>query len=75
MLQITVFLNGSVRRYVTKDYAFKNGCKSEIDAFNYELSCVSEGDKKIIAFIDEVTDTFVYVSPITCLIEVEEMPE
>lgn len=75
MLQITVFLNGATRRYVTKTYAPKYDNEREIDVFNNILSNVNQGYEKVITFTDEVTNTFVSVSPITCLIEVEEVPD
>ena len=75
MLQITVFLNGATRRYVTKTYAPKYYNEREIDVFNNVLSNVNQGYEKVITFTDEVTNTFVSVSPITCLIEVEEVPD
>lgn len=75
MLQITVFLNGATRRYVTKTYEPKYDNEREIDVFNNVLSNVNQGYEKVITFTDEVTNTFVSVSPITCLIEVEEVPD
>lgn len=73
MLQITVFMNGATRRYFTKTYKYDN--KREIDVYNNRLSNVNDGYEKVIMFTDEVTNAFVSVSPITCLIEVEEVPE
>lgn len=75
MLQITVFLNGAARRYVTKTYNSKYDNECAIDVYNNRLSNVNDGYEKVIMFTDEVTNTFVSVSPITCLIEVEEVPD
>lgn len=75
MLQITVFLNGATRRYFTKTYKPKYDNEREIDVYNNRLSNVNDGYEKVIMFTDEVTNVFVSVSPITCLIEVEEVPE
>lgn len=75
MLQIAVFLNGETRRYFTKTYKPKYDNEHEIDVYNNRLSNVNDGYDKVIMFTDEVTNAFVSVSPITCLIEVEEVPE
>lgn len=75
MLQITVFLNGTTRRYLTKTYKSKYDNEREIDVYNSRLSIVNQGYEKVIMFTDEVTNAFVSVSPITCLVEVKEVPE
>lgn len=75
MLQITVFMNGATRRYVTKTYNSKYDNERAIDVYNNRLNNVNDGYEKVIMFTDEVTNAFVSVSPITCLIEVEEVPE
>lgn len=75
MLQITVFLNGATRRYFTKTYKPQYDNEREIDVYNSRLNNVNNDYGKVIMFTDEVTNAFVSVSPITCLIEVEEVPE
>lgn len=75
MLQITVFLNGATRRYFTKTFKPKYDNQRDLDVYNDVLGIVNDGYQKVITFTDDVTDTLISVSPITCLIEVEEMPE
>ena len=38
----------------------------------YEMVEVEKGDKKMISFEDAITKAYVFVSPLTCLIEFEE---
>lgn len=75
MLQITVFINGATRRYFTNSFKEGEGMKSELHNFLVAITNVDLGNKKNIGFVDVVTGTNVFVSPTTCLIEVEEVAE
>lgn len=71
MLRIKVFQNGSNRIYVTN--TFKEGmAKSEFGNFLEVITYVDIGNKKMIGFEDFITKTKVFISPVMCLIEVEE---
>ena len=71
MLQIKVFQNGSNRIYVTN--TFKEGmAKSEFGNFLEAMANIDLNNKKIIGFEDFVTGAKVFISPVMCLIEVEE---
>ena len=74
MLRIKVFQNGSNRIYNTN--TFKEG-KSKNEFYNFlEVATnVNLGHKKLIGFEDMVTNARVFVSPVTCLIEVEEVAD
>lgn len=75
MLRITVFINGATRRYFTN--SFKDNCfyDEEMKAYDSMLRNVDLGNVQTIKFIDVVTNANVSVSPITCLIECEEVVE
>lgn len=74
MLRIKVFQNGSNRIYNTN--AFKEG-ENESEFFNFlnDIENVDIGNKKLIEFEEMITNTKVFISPIMCLIEVEEVAE
>lgn len=72
MLRIKVFQSGSTRIYNTN--SFKLGlAKSEFYNFLEVITNVNLGHKKLIGFEDAVTNTKVFVSPIACLIEIDEV--
>ena len=74
MLRIKVFQNGSNRIYNTN--TFKEGeSKSEFYNFLDVITNVDIGNKKLIGLEDMVTNTKVFISPIMCLIEVEEVAD
>ena len=74
MLRIKVFQNGSNRIYNTN--TFKEGeSKSEFYNFLDVITNVNIGNKKLIGLEDAVTNTKVFISPIMCLIEVEEVAD
>ena len=75
MLQITIFMNGATRRYITKTFEPKYDNQNEIEVYNERLRSIDNGNEKVIKFIDEVTKTFISVSPNTCLIEVEKVED
>ena len=75
MLQITVFINGATRRYFTNSFKEGKGMKSELHNFLVAITNVDLGNRKNIGFVDVVTGTNVFVSPVSCLIEVEEVAE
>lgn len=72
MLQIKVFQSGSTRIYMTNSFKLGSG-KNEFYNFLEAVTNVNLGHKKLIGFEDAVTNTKVFVSPIACLIEVEEV--
>ena len=74
MLRIKVFQNGSNRIYNTN--TFKEGqSKNEFYNFLNAITNIDLSKKKLIGFEDAVTDTKVFVSPVMCLIEVEEVAD
>lgn len=73
MLQIKVFQGGSIRIYNTNSFKVSEGMKSELHNFLVAITNVDLGNRKNIGFVDVVTGTNVFVSPTTCLIEVEEV--
>lgn len=74
MLRIKVFQNGSNRIYNTN--TFKEGeSKSEFYNFLDAITNVDIGNKKLIGLEDMVTNTKVFISPVMCLIEVEEVAD
>lgn len=75
MLQIKVFQGGSIRIYNTNSFKEGEGMKSELHNFLVAITNVDLGNRKNIGFVDVVTGTNVFVSPATCLIEVEEVAE
>lgn len=75
MLQIKVFQGGSIRIYNTNSFKEGEGMKSELHNFLVAITNVDLGNRKNIGFVDVVTGTNVFVSPVSCLIEVEEVAE
>lgn len=74
MLRIKVFQNGSNRIYNTN--TFKEGeSKSEFYNFLDVITHIDIGNKKLIGLEDAVTNTKVFISPMMCLIEVEEVAD
>lgn len=74
MLRIKVFQNETNRIYNTN--TFKEGeSKSEFYNFLDAITNVDLGNKKLIVLEDVVTNTKVFISPIMCLIEVEEVAD
>ena len=73
MLQIKVFQNGANRIYVTKSFEGEDGKKNEKYRFMRAMVNVDLENTRIISFEDAVSGTQVFVSPVTCLIEVEEI--
>lgn len=72
MLQIKVFQNGLIKTYVTN--VFKEGeAKNEFCNFLEVMTNIDLGNKKIIVFEDCISHTKIFLSPVSCLIEVEEM--
>ena len=75
MLQIKVFQGGSTRIYNTNSFKEGEGMKSELHNFLVAITNVYLGNRKNIGFVDVVTGTNVFVSPTTCLIEVDKVEE
>lgn len=75
MLRIKVFQNGSTRIYLTNSFKEGGGMKSEFHNFLVVITNVDLGNKKLIGFEDAMTDAKIFVSPVMCLIEVEEVEE
>lgn len=75
MLQITVFMNGTTRRYFTNSFKDNSFYNEEMEAYNSALQNVDLGNTQTIKFVDITTNANVSVSPITCLIECEEVEE
>ena len=74
MLRIKVFQSGSNRIYNTN--TFKEGVSTN-EFFNFlnAITNIDLSNKKLIGFEEAVTDTKVFVSPVSCLIEVEEVAD
>ena len=68
MVKLLVVASCGTATYKTETYKNK-------EMFQNDIENVNDGYEKVIMFTDEVTNAFVSVSPITCLIEVEEVPE
>ena len=75
MLQITVFINGATRRYFTNSFNHYNFYNEEMKVYDSMLRNVDLGNVQTIKFVDITTNANVSVSPITCLIECEEVVE
>lgn len=71
MLRIKVFQNGSTRFYNTKTFEEKGGKDNEAYEFMLAMGNVDLGNRKFIHFVDETTDTNVFVSPVACVVEAE----
>lgn len=75
MLQITVFMNGATRRYQTQSFKDEYEGSSDMEVYDVVISNVNHGYTKVITFKDVFSNVNVSVSPITCLIECEEVEE
>lgn len=75
MLRIKVSQNGSTRIYITNSYGGKVNNKSEVYNFVYEMVEVDKGIRKTISFEDTVAKTWVFISPVGGLIEVEKVAD
>lgn len=75
MLRIKVFQNGANRIYITNSYNRKLNNKSEIYNFMYEMTEIDKGARKLISFEDATTKAYVFVSPITSIIEFEKVAD
>lgn len=75
MLQITVFMNGATRRYQTESFKDKYGTMADMEVYDAVISNINDGYTKVITFKDVFSNVNVSVSPITCLIECEEVVE
>lgn len=75
MLRITVFMNGWVRRYQTESFKDKYKNRSDMEVYDEVISNIDYGNIKVITFKDAFSNVNVSVSPITCLIECEEVVE
>lgn len=75
MLSITVFMNGATRRYQTKSFKDEHGRSSDMEVYDAVISNINRGYAKVITFKDVFSNVNVSVSPITCLIECEEVAE
>lgn len=75
MLRIKVFQNGSARFYNTKTFEQKGEKDNEMYEFMLAMGNVDLGNRKFIHFVDDVADENIFVSPVGCVIEVEEVTE
>jgi hypothetical protein len=75
MLRIKVFQNGSARFYNTKTFERKGGKDNEMYEFMLAMGNVDLGNRKFIHFVDDVADENIFISPVGCVIEVEEVAE
>lgn len=73
MLRIKVIQNGVARIYDTNSFNQRSALRNKSETYNfmYEMEEVEKGEKKTISFEDARTKAYVFVSPITCLIELE----
>lgn len=74
MLHIKVFQGGATRIYNTNSFKLGTG-ENEFYNFLEVITNVDLGHKKIICLEDVVTGTTVFISPVSCLIEVEEVAD
>lgn len=74
MLRITVFMNGATRSYQTQSFKDEYKRSSDMEVYDAVISNINRGYAKVITFKD-VFNVNVSVSPITCLIECEEVAE
>lgn len=65
MVRITAFTNSGVRIFVTKDYETK-------ESFTKDLGRALDGRMQCIWF-EDINEILVTLSPIGCIIEVEEI--
>lgn len=75
MLRITVFMNGATRRYQTQSFEDEHERSSDMEVYDAVISNINRGYTKVITFKDVFSNVNVSVSPITCLIECEEVAE
>lgn len=75
MLRIKMFQNGSGKFYNTKTFEEKGGKDNEAYEFMLAMGNVDLGNRKFIHFVDETTDTSVFISPVGCVIEAEVVAE
>lgn len=75
MLRITVFMNGATRSYQTQSFKDEYKRSSDMEVYDAVISNINRGYAKVITFKDVFSNVNVSVSPIMCLIEVEEVPE
>lgn len=75
MLSITVFMNGAIRRYQTKSFEDEYKRSSDMEVYDAVISNINRGYATVITFKDVFSNVNVSVSPITCLIECEEVAE
>lgn len=75
MLRITVFMNGATRMYQTQSFKDEYKRSSDMEVYDAVISNINRGYAKVIIFKDVFSNVNVSVSPITCLIEVEEVSE
>lgn len=74
MLHIKVFQGGATRIYNTNSFLL-GVRKNEFYNFLDVVTDVNLGHKKLIGLEDAVTNTKVFISPVSCLIEVEEVAD
>ena len=65
MVKLTVFTSGGIRKYATERYKTLND-------YYLDLNLVADGKTKCI-FFQDVYGTLVSISPISCVIEAEEL--
>lgn len=74
MLHIKVFQGGATRIYNTNSFKLGTG-ENEFYNFLEVATNVDLGNKKLICLEDAVTGAKVFISPVSCLIEVEEVAD
>lgn len=74
MLRIKVFQCGKTRIYNTNSFKLGTG-ENEFYNFLEAVTNVDLGYKKIICLEDAVMGTTAFISPVSCLIEVEEVAD
>ena len=75
MLRITVFMNGATRSYQTQSFKDEYVGSCDMEVYDAVISNINNGYAKVITFKDVFSNVNVSVSPITCLIECEEVEE
>lgn len=75
MLRITVFMNGVTRTYQTQSFKDEYEGSCDMEVYDAVISNINCGYAKVITFKDIFSNVNVSVSPITCLIECEEVIE
>lgn len=74
MLHIKVFQGGATRIYNANSFKLGTG-QNEFYNFLEVVTNVDLGHKKNICLEDVVTGATVFISPVSCLIEVEEVAD